>query len=258
MINREGSDVQDFAGKVALVTGAGGGIGRATAEAFARRGAKVVVSDISEAGGRETVSRIEAAGGTAHFIACNVADAAQVAELIAGAVVQFGRVDHAVNNAGVDPELTPDPDWAIEKFDLIMGVNVRGVFLCMREEIAHMEAAGGTIVNVGSFASYAGVPNKPSYSASKHAVLGLTKSAGLYYARRGIRINAVCPGGVRTAIMDDNIVGLEGGEKLVADNHPIGRVAAPEEIAEAVLWLSGSATFVVGHGLLIDGGLAAG
>ncbi|SFR90154.1 NAD(P)-dependent dehydrogenase, short-chain alcohol dehydrogenase family [Sphingomonas jatrophae] len=252
--------MQDFAGKVALVTGAGSGIGRATAELFATRGASVIVSDVAEAGGRETVSLIEAAGGAARFIRCDVADEAQVAALIAEAIEAYGRIDHAVNNAGIDPELTPEPDWSIEKFDRITGINLRGVFLCMREEIAHMQArgGGGTIVNTGSFASYAGVPNKPAYSASKHAVLGLTRSAGLFYARQGIRINAVCPGGVKTAIMADNLGGFDGGEQMVADNHPIGRVADAAEIADAILWLSGAATFVVGHGLLIDGGLAAG
>lgn len=250
--------MQDFKDKVALVTGAGGGIGRATAEMFAERGARVIVSDVAAEAGQETVARIAAQGGTAHFVACNVADAAQVEALIAEAAATFGGIDHAVNNAGIDPELTFEPDWAIDKFDRIMGVNVRGVFLCMKFEIAQMLDRGGTIVNIGSFASYAGVPNKPAYSASKHAVLGLTRSAGLFYARQGLRINAVCPGGVRTAIMTDNLGHIADGEKVVAANHPIGRVADPREIADAVLWLSGSGTFAIGHGLLVDGGLAAG
>jgi NAD(P)-dependent dehydrogenase (short-subunit alcohol dehydrogenase family) len=164
-----------------------------------------------------------------------------------------------VNTAGIDPELVPQAEWRLDQFDRIMGVNVRGVFLCMKEEIARMLAQGaGTIVNIGSFASYAGVQNKPVYSASKHAVLGMTRAAALQYGRAGIRINAICPGGVRTAIMDDNIGNFADGEKMVAANHPIGRVSEPSEIAEAVLWASGTGSaFMIGHGLLVDGGLAA-
>lgn len=248
----------DFNGRVALVTGAGGGIGRATAEMFAARSAKVVVADVSVKGGEETVQRIKAAGGTASFISCDVGNEEQVKAMVAFAVDTYGKLDHAVNNAGIDPELSLEADWSLDKFDRILNVNIRGVFLCMKEEIARMLESGGTIVNLGSFASYAGVANKPAYSASKHAVLGLTRSAGLQYAGKGIRINAVCPGGVRTAIMDDNLRELPDGERLVAANHPIGRVADPAEIADAILWLSGKGTFVIGHGLLVDGGLAAG
>ncbi len=218
----------------------------------------MVVSDVSVKGGEETVARIVATGGTASFITCDVGNAEQVAAMVAHTIHSYGGLDHAVNNAGIDPEFSPEADWSLDKFDRIFSVNVRGVFLCMKEEIARMLGTGGTIVNIGSFASYAGVANKPSYSASKHAVLGLTRSAGLQYAKQGIRINAVCPGGVNTAIMADNLGQIPDGEKLVAANHPIGRVADPVEIAEAVLWLSGAGTFVIGHGLLVDGGLAAG
>jgi NAD(P)-dependent dehydrogenase (short-subunit alcohol dehydrogenase family) len=249
----------EFSGKVALVTGAGGGIGRATAELFGARGAKVVVADVAAGAGEETVAHIVASGGEASFVACDVSDAAQVAAMIGHAVQTYGRLDHAVNNAGIDPELVPQAEWRLDQFDRIMGVNVRGVFLCMKEEIARMLAQGaGTIVNIGSFASYAGVQNKPAYSASKHAVLGMTRAAALQYGRAGIRINAICPGGVRTAIMDDNIGNFADGEKMVAANHPIGRVSEPSEIAEAVLWASGAGSaFMIGHGLLVDGGLAA-
>jgi len=259
IVEEDGRKMADFEGKVALVTGAGSGIGRATAELFAERGARVVVSDVSAKAGAETVDRIKAKGGEASFVACDVSDEAQVKAMVAHAVNTYGRLDHAVNNAGIDPELTPEAEWRLDHFDKIMGVNVRGVFLCMKEEIAHMlEQGGGTIVNIGSFASYAGVPNKPAYSASKHAVLGMTKASALQYGRAGIRINAVCPGGVKTAIMTDNIGNFADGEKMVAANHPVGRVSEPSEIAEAVLFASGpGAAFMIGHGLLVDGGLAA-
>ncbi|WP_157215222.1 glucose 1-dehydrogenase [Flavisphingomonas formosensis] len=250
----------DFEGKVALVTGAGSGIGRATAELFAARGAKVVVSDVSAKAGEETVAQIKAKGGEASFVACDVSDEAQVKAMVAHAVSTYGRLDHAVNNAGIDPELVPEAEWRLDHFDKIMGVNVRGVFLCMKEEIAQMlKQGGGTIVNIGSFASYAGVVNKPAYSASKHAVLGMTKASALQYGKQGIRINAICPGGVKTAIMNDNIGNnFAEGEKMVAANHPVGRVSEPSEIGEAVLFASGpGAAFMIGHGLLVDGGLAA-
>ena len=251
--------MKDMQGKVALVTGAGGGIGRATAKLFAKQGAKVIVADYMAEAGEETVSQITADGGTASFISCDVSVPDQVAAMVQYTVDTYGGLDYAVNNAGIDPEFALEADWSLDSFDRIMAINARGVFLCMKEEIARMKGKGGSIVNVGSFASFAGVPNKPSYTASKHAVLGLTRSAALQYAREGIRINAVCPGGVKTAIMVDNIGSLpEGGEDLVAQNHPIGRIAEPEEIAETILWVAGSASYMVGHGLIVDGGLAAG
>jgi NAD(P)-dependent dehydrogenase (short-subunit alcohol dehydrogenase family) len=248
----------DFQGKVALVTGAGGGIGRATAELFGARGASVVVSDVSVTGGEETVANITAKGGTASFIACDVSQETQVKAMVDYTVKTYGRLDCAVNNAGIDPEFTPEAEWKLEHFDRIHAINVRGVFLCMKQEIAQMLAqGGGSIVNLGSLASYTGVANKPSYVASKHAVLGMTRAASLQYARQKIRINAVCPGGVRTAIMADNIGGWVDGEETVANVHPIGRIAEPKEIGEAILWLcSEGSSFVVGHGLLVDGGLA--
>ena len=249
----------EFAGKTALVTGAGGGIGRATAELFAERGARVVVADVSITAAEETVARISAAGGDALAVSADVADEQQVAAMLAATIDRYGRLDHAVNNAGIDPEFAPEASWALDDFDRIMAVNLRGVFLCMKAEIAAMLAHGaGSIVNLGSFASYSGVPNKPAYTASKHAVLGLTKAAALQYARAGLQINAVCPGAVRTAILQDNIAEIGAGESAVAANHPIGRVSEPREIAEAILFLSSPvSSFVAGHGLTVDGGLAA-
>lgn len=250
---------QDFSGKVALVTGAGGGIGRATAAALAAAGAKVVVGDVSVQGGEETVALIQAKGGTASFVRCDVSDPTQVQAIVDHAVATYGGLDVAVNNAGVDPETAPEAEWKLEDFDRIHSINTRGVFLCMKAEIAAMQArGGGAIVNVGSFASVSGVVNKPAYTASKHAVLGMTRAAALQYARAGIRINAVCPGGVRTAILVDNVGTSAEAEAAVAAAHPIGRAGEAEDIAEAILWLASPASgFVVGHGLVVDGGLSA-
>lgn len=250
---------EDFAGKVALVTGAAGGIGAATAKALAAAGAKVVVADVSAKAGEQVVSEIKAAGGTASFITCDVSDPAAVKAMVDHAVSTYGGLDLAVNNAGIDPEFAPEARWDLGDFEKIMGVNIRGVFVGMKYEIEQMlKRGGGAIVNVASFAGLNGVPNKPAYTASKHAVIGMTKASSLQYARQGIRINAVCPGGVRTAIMTDNLP-ADFDMTIVNDNHPIGRISDPEEIAGAILFLlSDKAGFVIGHGLVIDGGLGAG
>lgn len=247
--------MQKFAGKVALVTGAGGGIGRAVACALAAEGASVIVADIVEAG-QDTVGLIEAAGGRAAFVRTDVQSSADTAAMVRQAVTRFGRLDIAINNAGIDPEVAPEAEWDEAAMARILGVNVQGVFLCLKHEISQMlKQGGGAIVNLASAAGVVGVVNKPAYTASKHAVVGLTKASALQYASRGIRINAVCPGAVDTQMLQDNLGG--GVDKaLVGANHPIGRLASPEEIARAVLWLcSADAGYVVGHALVVDGGL---
>ena len=247
--------MQKFANKVALVTGAGGGIGRAVACALAAEGASVLVADIVEAG-RETVALIEAAGGTAVFVRTDVQSSADTAAMVREAVSRFGRLDIAVNNAGIDPEVAPEAEWDEAAMARILGVNVQGVFLCLKHEIAQMlTQGGGAIVNLASAAGVVGVANKPAYTASKHAVVGLTKASALQYASRGIRINAVCPGAVDTQMLQDNLGG--GMDKsLVGANHPIGRLASSDDIARAVLWLcSDDAGYVLGHALVVDGGL---
>lgn len=247
--------MQSCKGKVALVTGAGGGIGRAVACALAAEGASVVVADIVEAG-RETVALIEAAGGNAVFVRTDVQSSADTAAMVREAVDHYGSLDIAVNNAGIDPEVAPEAEWDEVAMARILGVNVQGVFLCLKHEIARMlDQGGGAIVNLASAAGVVGVANKPAYTASKHAVVGLTKASALQYASRGIRINAVCPGAVDTQMLQGNLA--EGVDKsLVGANHPIGRLASPEEIARAVLWLcSDDAGYVLGHALVVDGGL---
>ena len=250
----------DFKGKVALVTGAGSGIGLATAKAFADAGAKVVIAEISAKNGEEAAKAINGAGGEAIFVQTDVSKADSVAALVDHAVSAFGRLDFAVNNAGIDPELVPEAEWNEATFDRIIAINLKGIFLCMKYEIAQMlKQGGGVVVNMASIAGVTAVYNKPSYTASKHGVIGMTKSAALQYARRGIRINAICPGGVDTPIADDNHRGDPAAIAAMNNAHPIGHMAQPSEIAAGAIWLcSNGASFMIGQPLVLDGGLTAG
>jgi NAD(P)-dependent dehydrogenase (short-subunit alcohol dehydrogenase family) len=250
----------NFNGKVAIVTGGGSGIGLATAKAFAEQGGKVVIAEITAKNGEDAAKAIIAAGGTAMFVHTDVGKAESVAALVAQTVAAYGRLDIAVNNAGIDPEVAPDADWDEGVFDRIQNVNLKGVFLCMKYEIAQMlKNGGGRIVNVASIAGISAVGNKPSYTASKHGVVGMTKAAALQYARRGIRINAMCPGGVDTPISDQNHKGDQAFIDRMADAHPIGHVSQPSEIAAGILFqCSDGASFMIGHPMVLDGGLTAG
>ena len=247
-----------FLGKVALVTGGASGIGRATALAFAREGAKTVVSDVDVDGGDETVRMIKDSGREAAFVKADVSISDEVEVLVHKVVETYGQLDYAFNNAGLERELTdPGERYAEETFQSVIDTNIKGVWLCMRHEIAQMLKQGfGAIVNTSSVAGLVGIPHQPIYVASKHAVSGMTKSAAVEYAAKGIRINAVCPGLVDTPLME-RIYASNPELKAQADSwQPIGRTARPEEIAEAVIWLcSDRASFVVGHMMTIDGGL---
>ncbi len=244
------------AGKVAFVTGAANGIGRATALAFAREGAGVVVADVSEQGNQETARLVEEAGGRALAIRCDVSRAEEVKAALDKAVEAFGRLDYAFNNAGLEQPVTAAADLTEEQWDRIVGVDLRGVFLCMRHEIPLMlRHGGGAIVNTSSGAGVKGFAGQAAYCAAKFGVVGLTKAAALDYAPSSIRINAVCPGIVETPMMDRFSGGTPEGRERVIAQEPVGRMGKPEEIAAAVLWLcSDAAAFVVGHAMVVDGG----
>jgi NAD(P)-dependent dehydrogenase (short-subunit alcohol dehydrogenase family) len=246
-----------LAGKVALVTGGSTGIGKASSLAFAREGAKVVVSDVNVHGGEETVRFILESGGEAIFVKADVLLAAEVEALVKKAIGTYGGVDCAFNNAGIAGAIGASThEYPDESWERVIGINLKGVWLCMRYEIPQMlKQGGGAIVNTASIWGLVGAPGASAYVASKHGVVGLTRAAALEYAPQGIRINAVNPGTIRTPILDPFIAAMPKFESMMTARHPIGRIGMPEEVAEAVVWLcSDAASFVIGQNLPVDGG----
>jgi NAD(P)-dependent dehydrogenase (short-subunit alcohol dehydrogenase family) len=247
----------DFTGKVALVTGAAAGMGLATARAFAEAGAAVVLADFKEDALKSEAEKLRAAGRSALAVRCDVSDDAQVAAMVERTVSEFGRLDAAFNNAGVMAKVVPTADSTREEWERVIGINLRGVWSCMKHELRQMERQGsGAIVNNASVGALTGNPGIGSYIASKHGVIGLTRTAALEYAKKGIRVNAVNPGLIDTQIGHDVFKGDESVYAEAAKSVPIGRAGNSEEIASAVLWLcSSGASYVIGHGLTVDGGM---
>lgn len=248
-----------FTDKVAFVTGAGGGIGRATAQAFAREGARVVVADLDEQSLAETARVIEEAGGQVLAVRCDVTKGADVRAALDAGVAAYGGLDVAFNNAGVEQPTTPAADITEEDWDRVIAVSLRGVFLSMKHEIPLLlQRGGGAIVNTSSGAGLTGFAGGAAYGAAKFGIIGATKCAALDYAGDGIRINAVCPGIIDTPMIERVFGDTPEGRRAVLDQEPIGRMGRPEEIAAAVLWLcSDEASFAVGHALVVDGGQTA-
>lgn len=247
-------------GQVALVTGGGSGIGRATVLRLAAAGARVVVADRDGGAAAEAARSVVAAGGTAIAHLVDVTDPPAVVAMVDAVVAAFGRLDVAVNNAGTTGRFAPTADCAIADWQGVLAVNLTGVFLCLRAEIPRMLAGGGgAIVNTSSGAGLMGFAGLPAYVASKHGVVGLTRAAALEYARQGIRVNAVCPGTVRTPMLEAFTQGSEAALEAMGRAMPIGRLATPGEVAEAIVWLCSPASgYVTGHALAVDGGAAAG
>lgn len=249
--------MDEFESKVALITGGNSGIGRAAALAFAQKGAKVVIASRRIKESEETISLIQDKGGTATFIQTDITQAIQVENLIAQTVTNYGRIDYAFNNAGVEEPVISSMEKTEEMWDSIIDTNLKGVWLSMKFQIPQMlKQGGGVIINNASILGLVALPNVPIYTASKHGVIGLTKSLALEHAKNNIRINCVCPGGIETDLLARNLdsLGEEGKSKFIS-LHPMGRLGKPEEIANSVIWLcSQPASFITGQSLAIDGG----
>jgi NAD(P)-dependent dehydrogenase (short-subunit alcohol dehydrogenase family) len=250
----------DFSGKVAVVTGAASGMGLATAQAFAQSGAAVVLADFKEDAVKAEAEKLVAAGHKALAVRCDVSDDAEVAAMVDRTVDEFGRLDAAFNNAGVMARIAATGESTREDWDRVIGINLRGVWSCMRQELRQMERQGsGAIVNNASVGALTGNPGIASYIASKHGVVGLTRTAALEYVKHGIRVNAVNPGLIDTQVAREVVNGDEQAYASIAKHVPIGRAGRPEEIASVVLWLcSPGASYVVGHALTVDGGSTVG
>jgi NAD(P)-dependent dehydrogenase (short-subunit alcohol dehydrogenase family) len=246
-------------GRVAIVTGSASGIGRASAMAFAREGATVVVSDISVDRGEQVAAEIRKSKGQAMFVPCDTSKSGEVEHLVETTIKTYGRLDCAVNNAGIEGDLGSTVECSEENWARTIGINLSGVFYCMKHELRHMRAQKrGTIVNIASIVGYIAFPGLPAYTASKHGVVGLTKAAALENAELGIRVNAVCPGIINTAMLDRVKGQAPNIEAQFLAGEPMGRVGTPEEVAEAVVWLcTDRSSFVTGHAMLVDGGWVA-
>ena len=248
-------------GKTALVTGGGSGIGRAASLAYAKDGARVVVADVNVEGGEETVQLIKETGGEAILVHADVSKPEDTQAMVAQAVQTFGSLDCAFNNAGIGggKERHLTADYLEDDWDRVMSINLKGVWLCMKAEIPQMMKQGkGAIVNTASIAGLVGLSGTVAYVAAKHGVTGLTKAAAMEYAKSGIRVNAVCPGYIQTPLVQGIFDEIDGYRERVASRHPMDRLGEPEEIAQAVLWLSSdSASFVTGHNMAVDGGYVA-
>lgn len=253
--------MSNFVNQVAFITGASSGIGRATALAFCKGGAQVVVADVDEAGGQGTVEQINQIGGDAIFVRCNVADPAQVEAAVRQTTDAYGRLDIGINNAGIGGRFAKLLDQTFDDWNQMLTVNLSGVFYCLQAEVRQMltQETGGKIVNVSSIAGVRGVVNSAPYSAAKHGVIGLTKSAALEYVRKNIRINAICPVYTHTTMVDDLLSVSVGMEERLRRLIPAGRFGQPEDIAQAILWLcSDENAFYTGQALQLDGGITAG